>query len=180
MGDFNIDLLDKGNQNGKKLINITKQMGLKQLITEPTRYSPNRDSCIDLFFTNSDIISKVDVSNVNISDHQMILLTRKKAKSIKQKCEFIGRSYRNYNKNEFQNKVQNSNWDFLNNVPNVDTQWILFEKNITTILDEMCPKKTFRINQIKQPWITPRLLEFILDKDKAIKKRKKKEKNNDL
>ena len=177
MGDLNVDILDKGN-NSKKLLNMTKQMGLRQLIMERTRYSPIRDSCIYLFFTNSDIVSKVGVSNLNISDHQMILLTRKKAKFTKQKCEFVGRSYRNYNKIDFQNRIQNSNWDFLNNEPNIDTQWKLFEQNVLLILDEMCPKKTFKIKQIKQPWITPRLLELILDKDKAMKKEKKSRDNN--
>ena len=60
----------------------------------------------------------------------------------------------------------------------MNTQWKLFEQSISTILDEMCPIKTFRIKQVKQPWITPRLLELILDKDKALKKAKKKKKLN--
>ena len=142
---------------------MTKQLGLRQLISETIR-----DSCLDLFYTNSDIIAKAGVSDVNISDHQMIILTRKKAKVIKQKCEFTGRSYRNYNKDNFQDRIKNTNWEFLENEPDVNIQWQLFEENISTILDEMCPQKTFRIKQVKQPWITPRLLELILDKDKAV------------
>ena len=174
MGDLNIDILDKGNANSKLLINMTKQLGLRQLISEPTRYSPVRDTCIDLFFTNSDIIANVGVGNVNISDHQMIILTRKKAKMLKQKCEFTGRSYRNYNKEIFQERIRNANWQFLENNLNVNRQWDLMEQNISSIIDVMCPKKTFRIKQVKQPWITPRLLELILDKDKAMKLAKKR------
>ena len=180
MGDLNLDISDKNNAMVKSLLNMTKQLGLRQLILEPTRYSPIKDSCIDLLFTNSDIISKVGVSNVNLSDHQMILLTRKKAKFLKHKCEFIGRSYRNYNRNDFQNRIRTSNWDFLDDGMNIDIdrQWNLFEQNISIVLDEMCPKKTFRIKQVKQPWITPRLLELILDKDKAMKKAKKSKRND--
>ena len=95
------------------LIIMTKQLGLRQLITEPTRYSPVKDTCKDLFFTNSDIIANVGVGNVNISDHQMIILTRKKAKMLKQQCEFIGRSYRNYNNEIFQKRIRNANWQFF-------------------------------------------------------------------
>ena len=40
-------------------------------------------------------------------------------------------------------------------------------------------KKTFRINHIKQPWITLRLLELILDKDKALKKAKNSKKQEE-
>ena len=174
MGDLNIDILDTNKNAGKDLINMCKQHGLKQLINEPTSYSQVKDSCLDLFFTNSDIIAKSGVSNLNISDHQMILLTRKKPKLIKQKCDFVGRSYRNYNKELFQEQIQNANWDFLHSELPTDEQWVNFEKNITLLLDEMCPKKTFRIKQVRQPWITPRLLELILDKDKALKNAKKR------
>ena len=179
MGDLNIDILDKNNRFVKILLNMAKQLGLRQLITEPTRYSPVKDSCLDLFFTNSDIIAKAGVSNVNISDHQMIMLTRKKAKLVKQKCEFYGRSYRNYNKDIFQERIRDANWEFLEHERDVNTQWKMFEQNISTILDKMCPQKMFKIKQVKQPWITPRLLELILDKDKALKKAKKS-KNREL
>ena len=173
MGDINIDIMDRNNNHVKDLLNSTKQFGLLQLIEEPTSYSQIKDSCLDIVFTNSDIIANSGVCNLNISDHQMILLSRKKAKFEKQKCEFIGRSYRNYNKEIFQEHIRNANWDFLYNELPIDDQWFYFEKNISNIIDIMCPKKTFRINQIKQLWITPRLLELILDKDRALKNAKK-------
>ena len=37
----------------------------------------------------------------------------------------------------------------------------------------MCPSKTFKIKQVKQPWISPRLIGLIRDKDRALKKEKK-------
>ena len=82
----------KNNKPAKELISTLKQLGLRQIIKEPTRYSRDKDSCLDLFVTNSDIIASSGVCNVNISDHQMILLTRKKAKFLKLKCDFNGRS----------------------------------------------------------------------------------------
>ena len=97
MGDLNLDLLDKNNKFAKELVNTLKQMGLRQLIKEPTRYSNSKDSCLDLVFTNSNIIARSGVGNINISDHQMVFATRKKVKFFKKKCDFIGRSYRNYN-----------------------------------------------------------------------------------
>ena len=42
----------------------------------------------------------------------------------------------------------------------------------------MCPIKNFKIKQIKQPWITHRLLELINDKDKALKIAKKSKDSN--
>ena len=179
MGDLNLDLHDNNIRPAKELLSTLKQLGLRQLIKEPTRYSQNKDSCLDLFFTNSDIIERSGVCNVNISDHQMILLTRKKAKFIKLKCDFNGRSYRNYDAAILQDRIKNSNWDFLNSTDSLEIQWDKWLDIITKEMNIMCPIKTFRIKQIKQPWITPRLLELIKDKDKALKTAKKS-KNPDL
>ena len=85
MGDMNIDLLDKNNEAGKKLLNLIKPYGFCQLIKEPTRYSSDKNSLLDIFITNSNYIQKSGVCNINLSDHQMILVTRKKLKVPKQK-----------------------------------------------------------------------------------------------
>ena len=105
MGDFNIDMLDKKSPTTKKLLDLIKPFGLRQLIKHPTRYSKDKNSSLDQIFTNSDFISNCGVCDINLSDHQMILTTQKKLKIFKTKCNFNGRSYRNYNKEEFQNKV---------------------------------------------------------------------------
>ena len=106
MGDFNIDVSDTKNPATKKLIELSKQYGLRQIIKEPTCYTETKSSCIDHGITNSDIITHVGTTNVNISDHQMIMLTRKQLKKFKKCCDFYGRSYRNYNKIDFQRRLQ--------------------------------------------------------------------------
>ena len=174
MGDMNIDLLDKQAEAGKKLINTIKPYGLCQLIKNPTRYSTMKNSLLDIFITNSNFIARSGVCDVNISDHQMILVTRKKIKVPKQKCSFTGRSYRNYNKDEFQNRIKNADWSDYDDKRNVEDKWQQLLKLVYGILDVMCPLKTFRINQVKEPWITAPLIELIKDKDKAIKDAKKK------
>ena len=74
MGDFNIDLLDRKNTSTKKLIDLTKPFGLRQLIKHPTRYSKDKNSILDLIYTNSDFIYDSGVCDVNLSDHQLILM----------------------------------------------------------------------------------------------------------
>ena len=174
LGDFNIDIMEKGNENAKKFSNLMKQLGLNQLINEPTRYSANKNSGLDLIFTNSNIVAKSGVSNVNLSDHQLILVTRKKIKTIKQRCSFTGRSYRHYNKDVFQEFIENADWDEYDECQSPIRKWEIMKNIIGEIIDNMCPTKTFRINQIKQPWVTAPLIELIKDKDNALKKAKKK------
>ena len=90
IGDFNIDFIEKGNQATKKLIDSIKPYGLRQLIKEPTRYSKAKNSCLDLFITNSDVVERTGVCDINLSDHQLIMLTRKRTNIKKRKIEFTG------------------------------------------------------------------------------------------
>ena len=174
MGDFNIDILDKRNISTIRLQEMIKQYGLRQLIKEPTRYSENRHSCIDLLITNSDIIANSGVANVNLSDHQMILMTRKKLKIKKKKCDFIGRSYRNYNKPNLQLNLQNHSWVEFDNAQTVSDKWAVLLGKITLEIDKICPLRNFKIKQEKEPWISPELIELIKDKDRALKTAKKR------
>ena len=174
MGDLNIDILERKNPNTKKLLELIKTFGLRQLIKTPTRYSKDKNSLIDVIITNSDFISNSGVCDVNLSDHQMIIATRKKARAKKQKCDFKGRSYRNYNKQTFQNLIINAEWNSFLLQETVTGKWNEMLKIIYKSIDNLCPIKSFKIKQIKEAWITPQLLELIKDKDHALKKAKKK------
>ena len=70
----------------------------------------------------------------------------------KKKCEFIGRSYRNYNREIVQQSL-------------IDENWTEFENGV----------KSFKFKQEKEPWISNHLIELIKDKDYALNRAKKKE-----
>ena len=152
------------------MISLIKPYGLTQLIKQPTRFSRDKNSILDVFITNFNSISNVGVCDINISDHQMILLTRKKIKSIHKKCTFIGRSYRNYKKNEFQTSLRNADWEMFENSNSVSNKWDILIELINTFMGKKCPMKCYKVKQEKELWITPPLLELIKDKDLALKK----------
>ena len=95
-------------------------------------------------------------------------------KSQKNKSTFIGRSYRNYNKEIFQNEIANANWNDYNNEQTVKGKWEQFIHIISNKIDIYCPLKEFKIKQQKEPWITAPLIELIKDKDYAMKLAKKR------
>ena len=78
MGDFNIDRIKRENDY-RQLSTMFETKGYNQLINEITRYS-TQSSCIDLIFTNSNQIFESGTLPVNLSDHEMIYVTRKKVK----------------------------------------------------------------------------------------------------
>ena len=84
-GDINIDLNDDVCNNAKQL---KTTLGFSQLIKKVTRYGQNKESLLDVIYTNSSFISRSGVCNVNISDQQMVYCTSKKIQNRKREVDF--------------------------------------------------------------------------------------------
>ena len=172
IGYLNMNILEKKDKNIHYFINSLKQKGLLQYIKEPTRVTPTTSTCIDLCFSNSNMLAKAKVCNASISDHDLILITRKKGPTVREKCTFYGRSYRGFDKETFVKRLSDHNWNELHEFESAEFKWAYFHQVVIKFLDQMCPIKKFKINRVKQPWITPQLLELIKDKDFKFKKAK--------
>ena len=72
MGYFNIDLLDPQNKFTSEWKETVKLLGLKSLIKDPTRFSTQRNSCLDNILSNSNHCHMSGVLNINLSDHEAI------------------------------------------------------------------------------------------------------------
>ena len=179
IGDLNLDFLDNKVAGVKELKLLFKQFGLMQLIKEPTRYSPIRNSCLDLICTNSNNIAKAQVCDINISDHEMVLMTRRHVKFKDKKTSFIGRSYVNYNKERFINELINMDWNPIESSDDPIFSWDFFINRIKILMDQTCPLKRFKVKVTNKPWITHELIEQIKDKDRALRKAKKSKSQDD-
>ena len=139
LGDFNIDLLFKGNcilnktqksknhftdfsPEIKKYNEFCSIYGFKQLINCPTRITCNTSTLIDHILTNAqDNISQPGVINTAISDHNMIYCTRKirKTKYNKHK-ELTFRSLRNYSVDIYKQALERASFPKHDNFHNTD------------------------------------------------------------
>ena len=61
IGDLNIDILDKKNEIIQNVVTVIKQKGLLQQIKDPTLITKLTATCIDLCFTNSNIVAGIDI-----------------------------------------------------------------------------------------------------------------------
>ena len=133
LGDFNINFSDKKSPSYRELSFTTQSLGLRQLILSPTRVAWRQgtatNSIIDLIFTNSVDIAQAKTLDLNLSDHMAVLATRKKSINVKKRVEFKGRSYRNYDRVEFQERLIAEDWGpfFESNDPVM--QWEFMEKS---------------------------------------------------
>ena len=164
LGDFNINYKASTNPQTKTLKWFEQRSGMKQIISDTTRYS-NNNSCIDLIFTNSTSAYKKGTLDVNLSDHEMIFTTRKHIKKENNPTSFQGRSYKNYNEALFLDQLSACDWNILYQQNDPEIAWNILETNVRNVIDNMCPMQTFFVKYLKDPWISQEIMEAIKDKD---------------
>ena len=70
------------------------------------------------------------------------------------------------------------NWDNYYRCHNPNVAWKTLLGHIKENIDTMCPLKRFRVAQEKEPWMSNKILEMIKDKDRLLRRAKKR--NYDL
>ena len=179
LGDFNIDYSNNRALGRSDIRDLEELYGLKQLITEPTRYG-NKPSIIDYILTNSDCIREHGVTHPNISDHELIFVTRKKLKIKHSTINTFGRSYKNYNKNVFQEMLVEHDWSNLDRIVNPNDYWKTLLDGITFEIDKLCPLKTMVLKDYGDPWVTREIVEVLKDKKRLFLKAKRTKLPEDL
>ena len=173
MGDFNIDWIKQNEPKSKAIKQLIKQIGCKQFISTPTHFNRRTtDSLIDFAISNSDKIIEAGTKDLNISDHELIYVTRRHTKKLKENLTFIGRSYRQYSKEQFTQALFNTNWDHLWTYTDPEQAWQYFIHKLDTTLSSICPVKQFKFNRKKQPWLNRYLLEALFEKDRMLHRAK--------
>ena len=78
MGNLNINLLTPSCQTDRLLL-ITSENNLRQLISEPTRITNHSLTLLDILYTSSpDLFTSAEATECLGSDHLMILVNAKK------------------------------------------------------------------------------------------------------
>ena len=179
MGDMNIDYMNTRASGRSDIREIEDLYGLKQLISEPTHYS-SKPTTIDYILTNSDCVQEYGVKHVSLSDHELIYVVRKKLKIPHKVINTFGRSYKNYNKQDFQQLLNDHDWSVLDGVENPSEYWNLLLDGITHEIDKLCPLRRMVLRDYGDPWITREIVEVLKDKRRLFLKAKKSQLPEDL
>ena len=157
LGDFNADLLKVGEHSETcDFYDILSSFGYKPLIMQPTRVTSETATLIDNIFIN-DIESRSSGGNIttSISDHFpqfcfMDIFDKPKQREAPR----YGRSYKNFNDDEFNNELKKINWNELFRNQSSETCTSLFYNTVERLLDEMAPVKRLtrkEANLLKRP-----------------------------
>jgi len=176
MGDLNINMDNKNPSNNLKheYIDFCHNVGLCQIIKSYTHISKNSSSIIDHILTNSkDRISQFGVIETSFSDHFSVFFTRKiERKKLNKHREINVRSFKNYNKEFFLNKLRDINRLKNDHDIDLDECYENFVIQISKIFDEVAPFRKIRVKNNTAEWFDDEILQKIITRDKLHRKYK--------
>ena len=165
LGDFNINYRNKRSPDYKRFNFFAQSNSLTQHITSTTRNTDKTKSLLDLALTNSKFIDRAGTLEHYISDHQPIYIVHKKGRDNRQSVEFDGRSYRSFDSKKFRAQLLELEWEDLYQMTDPEEAWNFILKQITIVLNVMCPVRSFHIKNYRPDWMTKELIEQIKDRD---------------
>ena len=139
VGDLNVNYKNVSSPSYKRLNFFSQSNGLTQYIKNTTRNTDKTKSLIDLALTNSKSISEAGTLEHYISDHQPIYIVHKKGRDTRNTVSFVGRSYRNFDKQRFKDELAEQNWEDYYNIVDPEEAWHFIRGKVETIPDNMCP-----------------------------------------
>ena len=153
VGDFNYDLLKDSGETIEYYRTFTAHL-MEQLIRAPTRITETTATIIDhIWTTNEEIIECSDTLN-GISDHQMCrAVLRFAVKKVAQK-PFVTRSFKNFSREAYQEDIDGTNWDFIEEGIAIDDIWRNWHGKFMDILDMHAPTITVKNKKDDAPWMT--------------------------
>ena len=152
---------------------------MKQLIAKPTRYG-NKPTTLDYILTNSDCLRDYRVKHLNISDHELVYVVRKKVKTKSNVINTFGRSYKNYDKEAFQQLMNDHDWSQLEGIADPGEYWEILINGITSEIEKLCPLKKIILKDYGDPWISREIVEVLKDKKRLFLKAKRSRLTEDL
>ena len=173
LGDLNVDFANKATADYKKLSFFLKSNQLSQLIKMSTRITQKTATTLDLAITNCRYISQSGTIPAYLSDHQPVYLIKKKGRDSRSKISFQGRSYRNFNEEEFKGTLRNKEWRDIIDMSTLESAWNSLYMEIKKELDLICPIRKYTVRGRKPKWLDNDLIERIKDRDYFCRKAKR-------
>lgn len=165
IGDYNIDLLNPSSSKSKQMLSLIKKWQLTQSVTNPTRCTAKSETLIDLVIHNIENVIYSDLIDYSISDHSPVVVCKKVPKQPKVSTSFTGRSYRNFDIDNYVQDISNSDWSDFDNATDANRAWWYMYLIFIRVTDAHCPTRNFSISRERPPYITPEIVSLSKDRE---------------
>ena len=141
---------------------------MTEIIKEPTRTTCNTTSLLDHILTNcAEKVSQKGVTDVGLSDHQLIFCTRKIRRTRRNMHNQIQtRSLRNYSAEKLISTLKDIKFPNYDIFSDVNVAYADLTKTISDAIDNVAPIKTLRIKNNSQYWLDSEIAEAIKLREK--------------
>ena len=178
-GDFNCRSTqwwenDTENHEGKLFEPLTSELGLHQLISEPTHLMGDAKSCIDLIFTDQPnlVIESGVQPSLHEQCHHQIVFGKLSVSNIK--LPPYTRRIWYYDKADvvaIMESIEMFRWqEHLDNLTCPNEQVELLNEVLLNIFSNFIPNKVKTIRPHQAPWITEKVKNFLRKKNRAYRK----------
>ena len=173
-GDFNLDIL--WHPTSRKVSELCEQFSLHQTITDPTHFTENSSSLIDIILTsdkNNLIYSGVaePFLQQDVRYHCPVYGVFKYTKASRKSFTRRIWSFDRGDYDLLRNKVADTDWDSLSD-PDVNIHASNITNHLNALTAECIPNKTVRIRPSDPPWITTAIRKLIRKRKRAYQKAK--------
>ncbi|KAL0883331.1 hypothetical protein ABMA27_016821 [Loxostege sticticalis] len=153
-GDFNIDLLKPGSGRARAFAQFINSSNLKQIITEPTHYTDDSSTLIDLMCTDIRVHQVTVKYAPDLSRHCMLLaeLNIKKAKPTPRWVTY--RPLKDILLQQLNLDLNAIEWDNYKKIANVNHLVEAFTTSIRGLMDLHAPVKSRKFKHPPHPWMT--------------------------
>ena len=114
--------------------------------------------------TNAANIVYSAVYPLTLSDHYPVVGVQKKPREIVTEEQFLGRSYKNYVKEDLIESLVYSNWRTFYDEKDPNKQWASLLDIVKCYLDKTCPIKMIKITGANKSWLTTEIKELIMER----------------
>ena len=149
LGDMNINLLDTANRDTILYMDTLTQHNLHQVITKPTRVTPNSSTLIDhILITDPKLVTHSDVLPCgSISDHDAVyIILNVRKPRFTPRFKYI-RNEKNFDKIAFINDVNTLPLSIVYSVDNPNEQIEIFNSLLLESIERSAPMKRVKITR---------------------------------
>lgn len=172
LGDFNIPY-NLPSPALSKIKKFENKYNLNQVVNSPTRCTASTNNILDLIFTDSPYVSHAGPIETSLSDHEPVIVVRKKQLNKTPQVSFTCHTFGNYIKEDYQRDVADYDWThFYSSTTTTDDKWTEIEKVITAAADKHCPYIEYRGKKHAPPWLNQEILETLKTRDELYKRAK--------
>ncbi|CAH2108077.1 unnamed protein product [Euphydryas editha] len=170
LGDFNINVLNSSEGNTLLLNDLLSNFGLRQYVTEPTHFTSQSDTLLDLVCTDANVTQVWVDHRPCLSDHAFVVCELDIPKLKPRPKTVYFRPLKDIEPALLNTQMTMVDWNAMSEIGDVNELTKCLTFNLIRIFDRLAPLKLITIKDKSYPWVTYNIRLLMKRRDEAFYK----------